>query len=835
MPRRRNLFTLLTLLVILGGLLLQACGPEPTKAPPTPEPNAKEGKVDTILLGVLLKYATTEGNKDQKLQAAVDYAQQQGVIDDSSEVYFELELDDPSAEKPITDKINTMGGKVTNSAKEGNVVKMRVKVPVQVFVDYVNTGTQDNFLTDLAGFKGVAGINFIYKRQTTDLYGLPQTLDALFQVGRIAKNEGIKVMQTDKWQAAGFTGKGVRIGVIDGGFKFYEELRGTYLPKDFQPVDMDKEVGGSGVVDEDVHGTAVSEIIYSHAPDATYFPVAIDGSDDQFSRAIDYLVSQNVNIISASMGGHGTSGDGNSFLDKKIERLRTEKGILFLFSAGNEGVSHYAGYFDPAPDGFHQWIPGVTRMAIGNPSGNSYSTYVILNWEQWKDGGTNPAATDLDLYITDQNGNVLKSATNTQSARPPRENIPLSLAPGQLVYIKVRAKTQTKTDRFRLHIFSHDIPLQFAVPRMAIGDPATSKGALAVGATYFQNDTIEYYSSQGPLPNGVFKPEISGPARVSSAAYENEGSANFPGTSASCPQIAGMAAVLKGANPGLNIEDFTTTVLEKTKDLGAPGPDYTFGYGRADIGSQPGQNNAKPQGKLAPKPTANPNPELQPTLIVTLKSGFAYPTPAVTPGLSRTTTAAVNTTQPVTQAVIPDTVAPLGQVTFSDNFGFTNSGLPNNNQTLYRSSKYVVKANPNQLAWGVYPATKIQTNLFNAEVKLEGVSGTSGLYGLVFWYQNPNEYYLASVTGSGQAQVSRFSNGAWQEIISWTAASNWKNGAANKLGIQVSSNGLRLIVNDRAINAQPVRASSNGSIGFAAGSYGSAVEASFSEFRLGSR
>ncbi|NWJ44623.1 MAG: S8 family serine peptidase [Chloroflexi bacterium] len=836
MPIRKFKVVFLLLITLLVGLLMQACGPEPTPAP-TPEPVPKESKIDTVLLGVLVKYATAEGTKEQKLQLAIDYARQQNIIDNQDEVNFELELNDPTAQKPVTEKVTTMGGRVTNSASEGNIVKLRVKVPVKVFVDYVNSSSQDNYLSDLAGFKGVIGINLLYPRTIQEFNGLPQTLEALQQVGNLAKNEGVKIMQTDKWQQAGFTGKGVRVGIIDGGFKFFQDLQGSYLPRDFNPVDIDKEVGGDGMLEDDVHGSAVSEIIYSHAPDAQYFAAAIDGSDDQFSRAISYMVSQKVNIISISMGGHGTAGDGSSFLEKQIERVRQENGILFVFSAGNEGSSHYTAYYEPDSSGCHQFAPGVTRMALGNPSSAPFPGYVMLNWEQWLNGGINPNATDLDLFITDINGTTLISSTGDQRSRTPKEYVPLKLNPGQLVYIKACAKrTGGKVERFRLHIFSHDLPLQFVVPRIAVADPASSKGALAVGATNYKTDAIEYYSSQGPLTNGVFKPEISAPASVSSGAYEEEGSSNFPGTSAACPQVSGMAAVLKSANPNLSIDDFTTVVLEHVKDLGPVGPDVAFGYGRADAGSNPGAANAKPQGKLPPAPAPNKEPDINPIVIVTLNSRFAYPTPVATPRKVVATTSAgtANTTSaPITDA--PITPQPVGNVAFEDLFKDTNSGLPNGGATLYQNGRYSVKATTSQLVWGVYPNNKIQPQSFSAEVSVQGINSDAGLYGLVFWYQNPSSYYLASVTGSGQVQVSQFNNGNWKEILPWTKIGAWKAGASNRFTIQTTDGGLKIFVNNQAVNAQPLKASGSGSIGFAAGSYGGAVEASFTQFRLTTR
>ena len=78
------------------------------------------------------------------------------------------------------------------------------------------------------------------------------------------------MMGADKWQAAGFKGKGAKIGIIDGGFSYYKKFLGTTLPAGLETKDIDAQDGGPGVIDEAVHGTAVLEIIYSLAPEAEF-------------------------------------------------------------------------------------------------------------------------------------------------------------------------------------------------------------------------------------------------------------------------------------------------------------------------------------------------------------------------------------------------------------------------------------------------------------------------------------------------------------------------------------------------------------------------------------
>ena len=56
--------------------------------------------------------------------------------------------------------------------------------------------------------------------------------------------EGIPVVGADKWHEAGFTGAGVRIGVLDLGFAGYEKLLGTALPDNVEVADLRMDMTG---------------------------------------------------------------------------------------------------------------------------------------------------------------------------------------------------------------------------------------------------------------------------------------------------------------------------------------------------------------------------------------------------------------------------------------------------------------------------------------------------------------------------------------------------------------------------------------------------------------
>jgi len=94
-------------------------------------------------------------------------------------------------------------------------------------------------------------------------------------------------------------------------------------------------------------------------------------------------------------------------------------------------------------------------------------------------------------------------------------------------------------------------------------------------------DDVRFYSSRGPTNDGRMKPELVAPDGVSIT-----GSGGFPvpffGTSAAAPHAAGVAALLLDADPSLSPSQISNVLQNTAVDLGSPGPDNSFGFGRID-------------------------------------------------------------------------------------------------------------------------------------------------------------------------------------------------------------------------------------------------------------
>jgi subtilisin family serine protease len=98
---------------------------------------------------------------------------------------------------------------------------------------------------------------------------------------------------------------------------------------------------------------------------------------------------------------------------------------------------------------------------------------------------------------------------------------------------------------------------------------------LTVGATD-SNDNLYSWSNSGQNLDLVAPGNASGP--MNGGGYVGSG-----GTSIASPFVAGAAALVLSANPSLTPNQVEQILKQSSVDLGAPGWDSTYGYGRLDL------------------------------------------------------------------------------------------------------------------------------------------------------------------------------------------------------------------------------------------------------------
>jgi type VII secretion-associated serine protease mycosin len=113
----------------------------------------------------------------------------------------------------------------------------------------------------------------------------------------------------------------------------------------------------------------------------------------------------------------------------------------------------------------------------------------------------------------------------------------------------------------------------------APGYPAAEDGVIAVAATD-ADDVVASYSNQG----GYVDVAAPGSAIISTypVALSGSGYALLNGTSMASPHVAAVAALLKAYDPALTPDQVAGVLESSATDLGAPGRDDDYGYGRID-------------------------------------------------------------------------------------------------------------------------------------------------------------------------------------------------------------------------------------------------------------
>ena len=151
--------------------------------------------------------------------------------------------------------------------------------------------------------------------------------------------------------------------------------------------------------------------------------------------------------------------------------------------------------------------------------------------------------------------------------------------------------------------------------------PANYPEALAVGAVD-NNGAIYAYGSRGPSACGevsTIYPDLVAPGVNIRTADLYGMYTSQTGTSLSAPHVAGGLALLLSAFPSLSASHQQSALINSAVDLGDPGPDNTFGYGKLDLlaAYQWLQVNPNPTSTPTPTATATPTPTPTPTPTAT--------------------------------------------------------------------------------------------------------------------------------------------------------------------------------------------------------------------------
>jgi subtilisin family serine protease len=118
---------------------------------------------------------------------------------------------------------------------------------------------------------------------------------------------------------------------------------------------------------------------------------------------------------------------------------------------------------------------------------------------------------------------------------------------------------------------------------------STPHDSFSVGATnYYAPYNIAGFSSRGPAgptcgpAENLIKPEVVAPGNNIYSSIPNGGYMYMGGTSMATPHVAGVVALMRSANPDLDVITIKQILMDTADDLGVVGEDNTYGWGFLD-------------------------------------------------------------------------------------------------------------------------------------------------------------------------------------------------------------------------------------------------------------
>jgi hypothetical protein len=383
---------------------------------------------------------------------------------------------------------------------------------------------------------------------------------AVQQRGKLLDEMGVSA-----WHNAGFRGKGVKIAVLDTGFRGYRDFLGKALP-DHITVKSFRSDGNMETRDSQ-HGILCGEVIHAIAPDAELLFATWDvGAADEYLSAFRWAKEQGARIVSCSVITPSWSdGEGGGTMHQELAKILgpgTEASDLLCFaSAGNTIDRHWSGEFHDNGQGFHEWKPGT----IDNPlrPWNEDQVFVELYWH--------PGA-DYDLVVQD-----VETDKNIEVAHTIHDNrdhnsavIRFRVISGHSYRVRVRL-VSGKPGTF--HLTTTWGSLSHTTSKASVCFPADGERVVAMGAVDGEHHRM-WYSACGPNSHCP-KPDFVAVVPFPSTWRERP----FGGTSAAAPQGAALAALLLGRHPDWTCDRIRSLLRGSAQDLETPGHDYQTGYG----------------------------------------------------------------------------------------------------------------------------------------------------------------------------------------------------------------------------------------------------------------
>ncbi len=447
-------------------------------------------------------------------------------------------------------------------------------------------------------------------------------------VGRVEGGGTLALRANEARSLFRVDGTGVTVGTLSDSFNCLGGASSDVVGGDLPPgVGVLEEISDcEDAVDE---GRALMQVVADIAPGAGQkFHTAFNGMAS-FARGIIDLAAAGARVIHDDVIYFAEPMFQDGIVAQAVDKVVKEKGVTYFAAAGNEARNAYESAFRPSgrDAGFgdqeaHDFDPGPGTdifQRITVPQGSGF--LITLQWDQpfFSVSGAPGSTNDIDIILTNDPPIAIRAlGASTNPIADLGSGDPVEI----FAFFNPSGSGETKFNIAILRVsgsnpgrmkwvaagFEGSIDEFDTASGTCYGHP-NAKRARAVGAAFYASTppfgvdpaVLEPFSSAGGtailftktgVPVNVLrqKPEIVAPDGVNTTFFGSgdadwDGFTNFFGTSAAVPHAAGVAALLREANPDGPPQDLYSAMQSTADDMGPPGFDFESGFGliRADL------------------------------------------------------------------------------------------------------------------------------------------------------------------------------------------------------------------------------------------------------------
>lgn len=401
------------------------------------------------------------------------------------------------------------------------------------------------------------------------------------QTNSISLEKAGESLNLEKIKKLPYKGKGVKIALIDYGFKLNTKLKKQV--KGIFSLTPNNDLTGE---DEWRHGNAILEIIEKIAPEAQIYLININKNAESYTLllpAIKYAVENfRVNIVSLSINDAIPKDffDGTGIYGKTLNEYSKKYNTIFVTAIGNNLKKHYKNIYKPNNNGLHDFNgKNLTFELKKNQTVN-----IVLSW---KEENFKYPAYNFDFVITDEKtGKKYFERSKTGNSYKTLSFIPENDSKFKIDFYayhfrkvgdKIEKYDISEKDSliFNVILYSKNLNrIENFTPNSSL-DPnlAVVPSAITIGALVNSNNE---YSSWGAGEKNLLKPDFVAPSGIMTDALSN-----FDGSSASVPFISSLVALVISKNKKLNLNNIKKILKESSSSKN--NWSKAIGYGKVDF------------------------------------------------------------------------------------------------------------------------------------------------------------------------------------------------------------------------------------------------------------